>query len=116
MIVGYEPARAGLIDLSTTRYIQSNYYIVGDIRRIDIMNVSFRNYKKIRQGKFPIKIECQDYSIDFKTLKPEKLHISERGCYDDLYFPNNLDYLVYTKRDYESHKCKIWILPLKQSG
>ena len=67
----------------------------------------------MKNGLFPFKIDCKIVAVDFRTLEPIKVLINERGRYNDLVFSNNLEHLIFTRKDCKECKQKIWIQPLE---
>ncbi len=76
-------------------------------------NIALEDYKKVVNGIFPYKYDCQVLGIDFISLQPTSVLIVERGRYNNLVLSNKLKYLIYSKKDCKYCDEKIWILKLK---
>lgn len=78
--------------------------------------IALRDYKKSVSGKFPFKSNCKIYSIDINSLQPDKILIEEPGRYYDLHFSKDLNYLIYSKKEYNDCEYKLWILSLDKNA
>jgi len=77
-----------------------------------LSDIKLTNYKKIKNGLFPVINDCKIVSVDYNKRSVKDILVTERGRYSECIFSNDQKYLIYTKRDTKLGDTKISILNL----
>lgn len=101
-------------------YIGDNKYFATNLEQDKITcsqldrlpDIKLTNYKKMKDGLFPVIKDCKIVSADYNKRSVENILVNERGRYNECIFSNDRKYLIYTKRDKKVGDTKISILNL----
>ena len=78
-----------------------------------IPDITLPNYKKIKNGIFPVIKDCKIISVDFSKRSVKDILINERGRYHECILSNDQNYLIFTKSyNQNGDDSKIWVLDL----